>query len=224
MIKAIFFDMNETLLNLNLLKEEFDKHFEDPYVLKYWFAKLLHSSTVMGIMGSYRNFGELADVALENVFYENSKALNTETKEEILGAFKKLPAYEDVKPALQLLKNNDFRLIAVSNSSKEMMQEQLSNANIIDLFNAYYSVDRVEKYKPFEDVYLATADKEGLKPPEIVMVATHDWDLFGAKKAGLHTAYIKRKEEIYHPFYLKPDYHATNLTDLANQIIKAAKT
>lgn len=50
MIKAVFFDMNETLLNLSLLKERFDKSFDDGYVLKYWFTKLLHTSTVTGIM------------------------------------------------------------------------------------------------------------------------------------------------------------------------------
>lgn len=85
MKKAVFFYMNETLLNLGLLKKQFDKHFDDAYVLKYWFTKLLHSSIVMGIMDEYRNFGELADVALENLFFENKKPLSEELKAEILG-------------------------------------------------------------------------------------------------------------------------------------------
>ncbi|MEX1014837.1 MAG: haloacid dehalogenase type II [Candidatus Paceibacterota bacterium] len=221
MKKAVFFDMNETLLNLSLLKEQFDKHFDDKYVLKYWFTKLLYSSTIMGIMDEYRNFGELADVALENLFFENNKPLNSEIKSEILGEFRKLPAYEDVRPALSMLRNNDIRAIAVSNSSLEMIKEQLTNAGIIDLFDSYYSVDNVEKYKPFKDIYLSAAKQEGLQTENIVMVATHDWDLFGAKKAGLTTAYIKRKEEIYHPYYLQSDFNASNLPDLIRQIIKA---
>ena len=52
--------MNETLLNLSVLKEKFDKHFEDSYALKYWFIKLLHTSTITGVMDEYKNFGELA--------------------------------------------------------------------------------------------------------------------------------------------------------------------
>ncbi|VAW18852.1 Haloacid dehalogenase, type II [hydrothermal vent metagenome] len=137
--------MNETLLNMYLLKEQFDKHFDDKYVLKYWFTKLLYSSSIMGIMDEYRNFGELAEVALENLFFENNK--------------------------------------------------------------------------PFKDIYLSGAKQEGLQTEDIVMVATHDWDLFGAKKAGLTTAYIKRKEEIYHPFYLQADFNTSNLPDLIQQII-----
>jgi 2-haloacid dehalogenase len=219
MKKAVFFDMNETLLNLSLLKVQFDKHFDDKYVLKYWFTKLLYSSTIMGIMDKYINFGELADVALENLFLENNKPLSNKIKAEILGEFRKLPAYEDVRPALDILRENDIRVIAVSNSSLAMIKEQLTNAGIIDLFDCYYSVDNVEKYKPFKDIYLSAAKQEGLKTEDIVMVATHDWDLFGAKKAGLSTAYIKRKEEIYHPYYLQPDFKDSNLSDLIQQLI-----
>ena len=221
MKKAVFFDMNETLLNLSLLKKQFDKHFDDKYILKYWFTKLLHSSTIMWIMGDYRNFGELAGVALENLFFENNKSLSSEVKAEILGEFKKLPAYEDVRPALRVLRNNGIRVIAVSNSSLGMIKEQLTNAGIIDLFDSYYSADNVENYKPFKDIYLSAAQQEGLQTDNIVMVATHDWDLYGAKKAGLTTAYIKRKQEIYHPYYLQPDFNALNLFDLIQQIIKA---
>lgn len=219
MIKAVFFDMNETLLNLSLLKVKFDKHFDDKYVLKYWFTKLLHSSTIMGIMDEYKNFGELADVALENLFFENNKPLNEEVKAEILGEFRKLPAYEDVRPALRLLRHKDIRVIAVSNSSLAMIKEQLTNAGIIDLFDSYYSVDDVKKYKPFKDIYQSVAKQEELKTEDIVMIATHDWDLFGAKKAGLNNAYIKRKEVIYHPYYLQADFKDSNLSDLIQQII-----
>jgi 2-haloacid dehalogenase len=220
MIKAVFFDMNETLLDLSLLKSEFDKHFDDSYVLKYWFTNLLHTSCIMGIMDEYRNFGELADVALENLFHENNKPLSEITKDEILGAFKKLPAYDDVRPALQLLRNSNIRVIALSNSSLTMMKEQLTNAGIMELFDSYYSVDDVKKYKPFEDIYLSVAKQEGLHIEDVFMVATHDWDLFGAKKAGLKTAYIKRKEAIYHPYYLQADLEDSNLTHLMQQLIE----
>lgn len=220
MIKAVFFDMNETLLNLNLLKQKFDKSFDDDYVLKYWFTKLLHTSTVTGIMNEYKNFGELAEVVLENVFYENGKQLNKDTKDEILGSFRKLPAYNDVPEALKMLKQNNIKVIAISNSSLEMIKEQLTNAEIIDLFYSYYSVDSVKKYKPFNDIYQHVAHEENISPDDIVMVATHDWDLFGAKKAGFTTAYIRRKETIFNPYYPEPDINKTDLIELVQEIIK----
>ena len=219
MKKAVFFDMNETLLNLSLLGAQFDKHFEDKYVLKYWFTKLLYSSTIMGIMDEYRNFGELAEIALENLFFENNKPLTNVVKKEILGEFRKLPTYNDVRPALNLLRKENIRVIAVSNSSLTMIKEQLTNSGIIDLFDSYYSVDSVKKYKPFKDIYQSVAKEEGLNTSDVVMVATHDWDLFGAKQAGLTTGYVKRKQEIYHPFYSQADFKDSNLPDLIQQII-----
>ncbi len=219
MIKAVFFDMNETVLNLGLLKEQFDRYFDDEYVLKYWFTKLLHSSCIMGAMNEYENFGELAGAVLENVFFESSKPLTQATKTEILGEFRRLPAYEDVQPSIELLKAANIPAVAVSNSSLIMIKEQLSNAGIFNLFDSYYSVDSVEKYKPFKNIYHAAAEEEGLKPEDIVMVAAHDWDLFGAKKAGLKTAYIERKKTIFNPYYPLPDFKARDMRDLIKQII-----
>ena len=57
---------------------------------------MLHTSTVIGSMDEYKNFGELAGVVLESLFYENGKILTNETKVEILDAFRSLPAYDDV--------------------------------------------------------------------------------------------------------------------------------
>lgn len=68
--------------------------------------------------------------------------------------------------------------------------------------------------------YLCYNNEEKIRADETVMVATHDWDLFGAKKVGLVTAYIKRKEDQYNPYYLKPDLSNTDLVALAKEIIK----
>ena len=221
MKKAVFFDMNETLLNLNLLKDKFDKYFTDEYILKYWFTKLLHTSTIMGIMQEYRNFGELSAVVLEDVFHERGKEITPETKTEILGAFKELPPYNDVIEALDILRQNNIRTVAVSNSSLAMIKEQLTNAGIIDLFDAYYSVDTVQIYKPFNSIYHFAAEAEHLELKDITMVASHDWDLFGAKKAGLSTAYIERKRTIFNPLFPLPDLSHSNLVDLAKEIVRS---
>jgi 2-haloacid dehalogenase len=220
MIKTVLFDMNETLLDLSPLKENFGKHFEDKYVLNYWFAKLLHSSTVIGGMGEYADFGKLSEAALESVFLESDKELTEEIKADILGSFRKLPAYNDVPEALNLLRANDIKIISVTNSSYKMLKEQLTHSGLIDLFDSYYSVDSVQKYKPFKDIYTYVLKEEKINAHETVMVATHDWDLFGAKKTGLITAYIKRKEDQYNPYYLKPDMSNSDLVKLVEEIIR----
>ncbi len=220
MIKAVFFDMNETLLDLSKLKKKFGEYIQNDYVVKYWFTKLLHTSTIVGSIGEYKNFSELAGVVLENVFFEEGIILSEETKKQILGTFRSLDVYDDVHEALRLLNENDIRVIPVSNSSLDMMKDQLTNSGIINLTDAYYSVDSVERYKPFSEIYEYVAKEENINVEEIFMVATHDWDLFGAKKVGLNTAFIERKRMIYNPIYEQSDIHSDNLVDLIKIIIK----
>lgn len=145
-------------------------------------------------MDEYVDFGKLSEAALESLFLEKGKELTEEIKTDILGSFKKLPAYDGVPEALKLLKEHHIKVIAVTNSSNEMVKEQLTNAALIELFDAYYSVDDVQKYKPFKDIYQYVLKEEDIAAEETVMVATHDWDLFGAKRAGLTTAYIAAKK------------------------------
>jgi len=173
----------------------------------------------MGSMASYENFGVLAKHVLESVALEYNIELNDDEKMEILSSFKALPPHNDVVEAMKTLRENGVKVIVVSNSSLEMIGLQLKNAEIIDFVDAYYSVDAVSKYKPFKEVYTYVAGKESIKTEEAMMIACHDWDLFGAKKAGLQTAYIKRKNTIYNPFYAQPDISKDNLIDIAKTII-----
>lgn len=220
MIKAVFFDMNETLLSLDSIKKSFERHFKDEYVVKYWFTKLLKTSMVMGSKKEYKNFEELAGIVLEDLFCEAGKPLSKNEKINILNSFKNMNAFEDVCESLKELKDNNLRVVAVSNSSISMMKEQLTNANIIKYFDSYYSVDSVARYKPFEEIYKFAASEELLEVSEIIMVASHDWDLYGAKKVGMQTAYINRKNSIFYPCYLEPDIADDNMVKLAKKIIK----
>lgn len=219
MIKAVFFDINETILDLKVINKKFDKYFESQHVGEYWFSKLLHTSNIMSIMNEYVDFNKLAEIVLENIFYENDKEITKDIKSEILGTFKTLPIYPDVRESLEILKENGIKIIALSNSSLEMMKIQLQSENIKKIFDNYYSVDSVKKYKPYSDIYEYVADQENLSFEEIIMVASHDWDLFGAKKVGMRTAYINRKKERFNPTYPNPDISERNLVSLAKKII-----
>ncbi|MBK5201464.1 MAG: haloacid dehalogenase type II [Spirochaetaceae bacterium] len=224
MIKSVFFDMNETLLDLNLLQSKFAEYFDNVNVMKYWFTQLLHSSIVIAAMNNYIEFGTLALSVLESVASEYNVVLNEKDLKDILSTFKDLAPHKDVKEALRLLRANDIQVTAVSNSSLAMMKEQLTNANIINLFDSYYSVDSVKKYKPFAPIYHYVTMIEGLDNSEVFMVATHDWDLYGAKNAGLNTAYVKRKNSIYNPNYLQSDIFEDNLVDTVKSIINLNQT
>ncbi len=52
------------------------------------------------------------------------------------------------------------------------------------------------------------------------MVAAHDWDVFGALKAGLKGAYIARKGKPYNTSYQRPNIFDSDLTSVTDRILK----
>lgn len=219
MIKTVLFDVNETLLDMSSLRHKFSNYFDDDSVMNYWFSKLLHTSMVVSSIGEYTGFANLAETVLEIVFKEKNMEITDEIKTDILSTFSKLNPHGDVYEAIKILKDNEIRIIPMSNSSKALMQSQLSHAKLLNKIDNYYSVDSVKKFKPFQDIYKYVINNEDIDPEETVMIACHDWDLYGAKKLSLVTGYIKRKNTIYNPYYSLADMQSDNLVTLVKQII-----
>ncbi|MBT62991.1 MAG: hypothetical protein CML13_07245 [Puniceicoccaceae bacterium] len=53
---------------------------------------------------------------------------------------------------------------------------------------------------------------------QVLMVAAHAWDLAGAKKLGLQTAFIQRPGTALYPNTDRPDYVLRDLTELAQRL------
>jgi len=63
--KLLFFDVNETLLDLNAMKAVIGAALGSrPELLPLWFTTMLHSSLVVTLADQYRDFGELGVAAL----------------------------------------------------------------------------------------------------------------------------------------------------------------
>ena len=219
MINTLFFDLNETLLDIQTLQTIFEDSFDHPGALPQWFTKMLFMSNTLGIVGEYKGFDTLADEALDQVFMENRKLASATTKDRILSQFRELPPHDDVIPALEWVKTKGLRCVAVSNSTQKMMHEQLQNAGLTDYFYNIYSVDAVQRAKPFPEIYQHAANKEGCTPEQIAMIASHDWDILGAKQAGFRTGYIFRKQMPLNPLYPTADAVGSELMGLVQQII-----
>ena len=73
------------------------------------------------------------------------------------------------------------KIRAMISNSTQMIDIQLKNAGSNDYFDSTYSVEAVQLAKPFPDIYQFAAKKEKRSPKQIAMVASHDWDIVGAK-------------------------------------------
>jgi 2-haloacid dehalogenase len=100
-----------------------------------------------------------------------------------------------------------------------MVREQLEHAGLAGFFDPMLSVEEVRRYKPAPEPYLLAAERLGVEPPAMRMVAAHDWDVWGATRAGCAAAFVARGDV---PFALgePPDIVGPNLTAVAEAILR----
>jgi len=122
---------------------------------------------------------------------------------------------------LQTLPDRGFRIVSLTNSSAELAETQLRNADLTDFFEKRYSVESIEKYKPHPDTYRMVINDLAVNPEEMLMVAAHAWDLAGAKHVGIHTAFIARVGMTLYPNVDEPDYVVNDRRELVSILQKA---
>lgn len=219
-ITSLIFDVNETLLDLEPLKQQINRVLKNEQAASIWFAELLQYSLVESITGEYTDFSEIAAAVLKMNAKKYDIHLSEEEINETLHPIKKLQAYDDVKPGLQKLRDAGFQLIAFSNGKPSVLEEQLQFAEIDLYFDKILSVDTVQKYKPHPSTYDFAVRNSSSNKANCMMVAAHGWDITGAMRAGLQTAFIERDGKYVYPLAEKPDISTTNILTLSQELTK----
>lgn len=218
---VIVFDVNETLLDMTPLKKSVNELLNEEQGFRIWFGMLLHYSIVSNSINEYHNFTTIAAATLDMAATSMHKKVTADEIKETLSVIKSLQTYPDVIKGLQLLKENGFRLITLTNSPDSALKEQLKNSNLTDYFEQALSIDAIEKYKPAAETYLWAAKKLAVKPEEMLMIAAHGWDLAGASHAGLATGFIAREGQSLYSLSSKPDFEAKDILAMAEQLVAA---
>ena len=215
---VIVFDVNETLLDLKPLRPIFARMFGCETAAGAWFAQLLQNSLVATVTDSYRDFGELALDALGLLAARRQASLTQADKEEVFETLQSLPPHPDVLPNLKRLRGAGFSTAALTNSPYRVLEKQLANAGLADLFDRALSVDEVKLFKPHPAVYQMAASKLGVAVNELRLVAAHNWDTTGAIRAGARAAFVARDGAALGELDEQPDIIGKDLADVAEKI------
>lgn len=217
--QTVLFDINETVLDLSVLKPKFQQYMGSEDHMATWFAMLLHSSTVCLVTETKSDFKSLSLTTLACLAERLGKNLTDNEYQDILSTFAQLPAHKDIKPALTKLRASGFKVIALSNSSSELLASQLTHAGLLDYFDQVISTQQANTFKPSQEAYHFAIQQLNISTNAARLVATHDWDTHGALCAGLKAAYIDRLNSPYNPHYLKPDIIAKDMRAIIEAIL-----
>lgn len=104
----------------------------------------------------------------------------------------RLDAWPDVVPGLARLKRR-FIIGPLSNGNIALLVNLAKHAGLP--WDAIFSAEHFERYKPQPETYLGVARQLDLGPGEVMMCAAHNGDLLAARQAGLATAFFPRPTE-----------------------------
>ncbi len=218
--KVLFFDVNESLLDLGKMKESVGNVLGGRKdLLPLWFTTMLQYSLVSTASRQFADFGTIGAATLRMVAANLDIPVSEDKAKDALSVLRSLPPHPEVKEALGELRSADYKMVSLTNGSNKGVAAQFKYAGLTDFFDERLSVEDIRKYKPDSDVYDWAARKMGVQPNECMMIAAHGWDVAGAIWAGWRGAFIARPEQQLYPLAPLPEINEPDLLKISEKLI-----
>ena len=161
----------------------------------------------------YRAVGEMS------VAQVMDRAGIAHTPEEVRGlvaAIERLEPFPEVPAALDRLRVR-YRVAVLSNGDPDMLEAAKRHHRIA--FDAVISVAEAGSFKPHRATYIKAAELLGVRMDEVLFVANHEFDVVGAKAAGMRAAFIDRRRRPFARWPHQPDLIVPSMAALADAIV-----
>jgi 2-haloacid dehalogenase len=133
----------------------------------------------------------------------------------LVAQIEQLKPFPDVPEALARLKAR-YKIVVLSNGDPDMLEAAKAFHRIP--FDAVISVAVANSFKPHVATYTKAAELMSVKMEEVLFVANHAFDCIGAKSAGMHSAFIDRRERPFGGTPHQPDIVVRDMKSLADMI------
>ena len=170
----------------------------------------------------WTNFDRLHRISLDQVLAEVvAEGLDDAARDELTSAWERLPPWPDAVVGLKRLTRR-FVVSTLSNGNRSQQEALVRFGNLP--FQRLLSAEDFHHYKPDPEIYLGAASALGLEPDQVMMVASHKYDLRAAQSFGLRAAFVQRPLEkgpggaADRLPDLEADVQATDFIDLADKL------
>lgn len=214
---AAVFDIIGTCFSLEKPRQALARLGAPEHALELWFAQSLRDSFAFSHAGGYVPLRDMLRAELARTVRLLGLQPSDDELRGVLSTFAELDPRPDLGDAVKVLANGDWHLLALTMGAAEATRGLLERAGIADLFEGLISCDSIPVTKPNRAVYELALERSRA---ETWMVAAHAWDIAGASRAGLRTAFITSVEGLYLDVYPKPDLTANSLLEAARAMIE----
>jgi 2-haloacid dehalogenase len=218
---VLVFDVTESLLDLQALRPLFQRLFGDGAMVDEWFGETILYSESATVTNTFTPFGQLGAGILRMLGRIHDVAISEADVAELSKGLAALPPHPDVPDSLRKLKAAGYRLVTLTDSPVIPGRGPLQAASLADLFEQQFTAETVRSYKPARETYLMVAQAMGAQPSQMCMIASHPWDLIGARAAGCSAALIERAgvAPLIVAGVKQPQIIAPTLTEIATQLV-----
>jgi 2-haloacid dehalogenase len=187
---AVAFDVIGTLMDLEPLRVQLTDIGQPPHLLEQWYARTIRDGMALSATGDYADFPDVAASALREI---TGYAVTDAQVAKMLSGISSLSAFPDALPACERLHAAGIRVALLTNGAPRPATAFVSRSGLEPYVDRVISIREVQRWKPWAIVYRYAAEVLGVDPANLALVAAHSWDVHGAKRAGLRTAYVNRQ-------------------------------
>jgi 2-haloacid dehalogenase len=213
---VVAFDVIETLMSLEPLRARLTDIGQPASLLEAWYTRTLRDGMALSATGDYAGFTDVAEAALRAA---TNYTISDEQLAQVMAGWSDLPAFPEALPALRSLTEAGLRVACLTNGSAYLTSSFVNRTGLGTAVDRVISVEEVYRWKPARVVYLYAAEVLGVTPDRMALVAAHDWDCHGAKRAGLTTGWVSRKSGGYGAPFAPPDVTGEDLTEVAAKLL-----
>ena len=224
MIKAILFDLDNTLLDFISVK----KKSVDAAILAMIEAGLIIDKQVArdSIFEIYDNKGYEYQEVFDDFLISKTGKLDYKILASAIVAYRKtkeasIMLYPNVSNTLIRLAKEGYKLAVLSDAPSREAWVRLYSVNLHHLFDVVVTYNDTNKLKPSPEPFNKAIELLKVSPEEIIMIG--DWpdrDVVGAKSAGMKTAFAKYGD-VFNTKQSGADYDLENISELL-KIVKNA--
>ncbi|MBA0125105.1 haloacid dehalogenase type II [Haloechinothrix sp. YIM 98757] len=212
----VVFDVVETLMALEPLRQRFSAVGLAPETLEHWFDRVLRDGMALSLAGDYEPFPRVAAAALRTL---SGGQLAESDVDYVLAGFGELRAHPDADPAMRALADAGVPVACLTNGTEQTTTAFLARTGLDRYVDTVISVADAGSWKPPAQVYRYALDRLGTRPARTALVAVHAFDCHGAKRAGLTTGWAGRLEGHYPEIFTRADVEGEDLVAVARGLL-----
>jgi len=200
MIKAILFDLDNTLIDFTKMKVESCKSAIKAMIKTG--LKIDEKTGLKKLMDTYFRVGIESDIGFTKFLEEQMGEVDDAILHAGIQAYLKrkpnfLKPYPYVLETLEMLKSKNFKLGIVTDATREKALTRLKAMEITNFFDVIITYDESKVKKPEELPFRLAMEKIGVKPEETLFVGdSFRRDIEPAKKIGMQTLLIKKYQDL----------------------------